>query len=320
MDHFMWHGVRDASLKMMARQRPEVVIGYWAHPDGYCATRAAHSAGVPSVMMVGGSDVLLLTSKPSRRRAIYRVLNETDAVVAVSEDLRQKIIENGVDDEKVHVVRRGIDTERFHPGDRQGARRRLNLPADRPILLWVGRMETVKGLPILLDALERLQRDGIDVQTVLVGAGAEAASTSAEIQRRGLSQRVTMPGAVPHAKLADYYRAADLTVLPSLSEGVPNVLLESIACGTPFVASRVGGIPEIATPGIDRLVPPGDPRELAMAIRDTLTSPKPTLTRIFVPEDWPAAASRLIDVIQPLVNKAPQQTEDTNACLTPSIT
>ncbi len=270
--------------------------------------------------MVGGSDVLVLTSKPSRRRAIYRVLNETDAVVAVSEDLRQKIISNGVDQQKVHLVRRGIDTDRFHPGDRQDARRRLDLPTDLPIFLWVGRMETVKGLPVLLDALERLQRESMDIQTMLVGAGTEAASTSAEIQRRGLSQRVAMPGGVPHAKLADYYRAADLTVLPSLSEGVPNVLLESIACGTPFVASRVGGIPEIATAGIDRLVSPGDPRELALAIRDTLASPQPTHSRTFVPEDWPTAASRLIDVIQPLVTNSQQLTGDTIACPTPSIT
>ena len=316
----MWHGVRDASLQTIAQQRPEAVIGYWTHPDGYCAIQAVRSAGLPSAVMVGGSDVLLLTSKRSRRRAIYRVLNETDAVVAVSKDLQRKIVANGVDVKKVHVVRRGIDTEHFHPGDRQDARRRLNLPTDRPILLWVGRMETVKGLPILLDALERLQRESMDVHTILVGTGTEAASTSAEIQRRGLSQRVAMPGGVPHAKLADYYRAADLTVLPSLSEGVPNVLLESIACGTPFVASRVGGIPEIATAGIDRLVSPGDPRELALAIRDTLASPQPTHSRTFVPEDWPTAASRLIEVIQPLVTNSQQLTGDTIACPIPSIT
>src|SRR4029079_13229107 len=103
-----------------------------------------------------------------------------------------------------------------------------------------------------------------------VGGGSEASAISDEIKHRGLAERVTMLGAVPHAKLADYYRAADLTVLPSLSEGVPNVLMESIACGTPFVASNVGGIPEIADPDMDCLVPPADPPALARGIEQHL--------------------------------------------------
>ena len=101
-----------------------------------------------------------------------------------------------------------------------------------------------------------------------------------------------------HHDLPDWYRAADLTVLPSVSEGVPNVLLESIACGTPFVASRVGGIPEIASPGIDRLVAPGDPLELADAIEQHLSQATRRTDRCFRPESCAVAAEHLIAVIR----------------------
>ncbi len=118
-------------------------------------------------------------------------------------------------------------------------------------------------------------------------------------------------GSVAHDELADYYRSADVTVLPSLSEGVPNVLLESIACGTPFVASNVGGISEIATAGVDRLVPAGDVKALAAAIRDQLAASTAGDKRSFLPDDWPTSAERLLDVIRPLVrSEAPSVESD----------
>jgi teichuronic acid biosynthesis glycosyltransferase TuaC len=83
---------------------------------------------------------------------------------------------------------------------------------------------------------------------------------------------VTLAGRRPHAELPDWYRASDLAVLPSYSEGLPNVLREAVACGRPFVATRVGGIPEIADPSYSRLVSPGSPPELADAIRAMLAA------------------------------------------------
>jgi glycosyltransferase involved in cell wall biosynthesis len=108
--------------------------------------------------------------------------------------------------------------------------------------------------------------------------------------------RVTFVGYVPHADLPDWYRAADLTVLPSRSEGIPNVLLESIACGTPFVASRVGGIPEVADPLVDRLVAPGDRDALASAIIHALIAPS-RINRRTMPVSAAHAGERLLSVL-----------------------
>jgi glycosyltransferase involved in cell wall biosynthesis len=111
---------------------------------------------------------------------------------------------------------------------------------------------------------------------------------------------VTFAGYVPHADLPDWYRAANLTVLPSRSEGVPNVLLESIACGTPFVASRVGGIPEVADPLVDRLVAPNDRDALADAIVHSLTSPS-RITRRTMPVSTVNSAEHLLALLTSVV-------------------
>ena len=108
------------------------------------------------------------------------------------------------------------------------------------------------------------------MQVHLVGDGSERAKLEAVVRTRGLADVVRFPGPAPHESLPAWYRAADVTVLPSFSEGVPNVLLESIACATPFVASAVGGVPDIADPAIDRLVPPGQADALARALIDVL--------------------------------------------------
>jgi glycosyltransferase involved in cell wall biosynthesis len=112
---------------------------------------------------------------------------------------------------------------------------------------------------------------------------------------------VTFVGYVPHSDLADWYTAADLTVLPSHSEGVPNVLLESIASGTPFVATRVGGIAEIADPVLDRLVAPGDPAALADAIVDALSMPQPAERRALSTRTVADAATQMLEVLESTV-------------------
>jgi teichuronic acid biosynthesis glycosyltransferase TuaC len=263
---FLWWSLRATVSRILRGPQPDCVLSYWAHPDGEAAVRLAQTLGVPSVVMVGGSDVLLLTRDPRRKRCIRRVLQQADAVVAVSRDLANKVVELGVAADRVHVLRRGVDGAVFSPGDRGAARKTLGLPADRRLLLWVGRMVPVKGLDTLLAACDLLRQRGSDFHLCLVGDGPLRPALAAEVRKRGLSGHVTFAGSVAHHQLSPWFQAADLTVLPSRSEGIPNVLLESLACGTPFVASAVGGVPEIAGHAAARLVPPDRPDELAAAL------------------------------------------------------
>ena len=299
--HFMWHSVRRALMERMAEFRPDVVLSYWAHPDGAVATKAARLAGVPSVVMVGGSDVLILGQGGRRRRCIVESLSRADAVVAVSEDLKNNVVAMGIDERRVHVVYRGVDRERFHPGERAAARAKLAVRPDASLLLWVGRMEAVKGLDVLLAACNLLKQRQVDFQLVLIGDGSLRGKLEASCRALDLSGQVTFQGPVAHGDLADWYRAANVMVLPSYSEGIPNALLESISCGTPFVASQVGGIPEIANPALDRLVPPGDPEALAQAVQASLTDSGRNSPRSFQPWSLRESAERLEAVFADLL-------------------
>ena len=113
-------------------------------------------------------------------------------------------------------------------------------------------------------------QQGVPFVCYVIGPGPCGASLSRQAERLGLGDRFRLVGSIPHERLPDWYRAADVFALPSHSEGVPTVLLESAACGTPFVASRVGGIPEIAGIGPCRLTPPGDAQALAEGLREML--------------------------------------------------
>jgi glycosyltransferase involved in cell wall biosynthesis/peptidoglycan/xylan/chitin deacetylase (PgdA/CDA1 family) len=294
---FYWHSVRSTILPILQDEKPDAVISHWAHPDGEAALRAARRAGVPGIVIVGGSEVLQLAKERGRRRCIVRTLHAADAVVPVSDDLKERLIELGIAPDKIHVVPRGVDTTVFAPGEQLEARRRLGIAEEGKVLVWVGRMVPVKGLDVLLQACTQLC-ETVPFQLYLVGKGPLEQELKHACQALGLSGRVFFPGACSHKELSDWYRAADWTVLPSRSEGIPNVLRESLACGTPFVASHVGGIPEIARHGPNRLVPPEDAPALAAALAAVLTEPgRPAVFASKLPT-WDDSAEALVRVIQ----------------------
>jgi len=299
---FYWRSVCGSVRRLMERRRPDAVVGFWAHPDGTAAVRAAREAGVPSAVIVGGSDVLLLGRDPARRRSIRWGLEQADAVITVSSDLRNHVIALGIRPEKVHLWSRGINASVFSPGDRAAARARLGIPAGDRAVIWVGRMVPVKGLDILLESLALVQSRGVECHLYLLGDGPLRSDLVARTEALGISARVTFVGPKLHDELPDWYRAADLTVLPSRSEGLPNVLRESLACGTPFVASNVGGIAEIADPSFSLLVPPEDHSSLADAIEQALArwgGRNDPIAPLF--PTWDEAASSLVRILQPYV-------------------
>jgi glycosyltransferase involved in cell wall biosynthesis len=295
----LWACCRSTLAQVEREFAPDAYLGYWAHPDGEVVLRAANRAGRPATVIVGGSDLLVLACERARREAIRRVLLGADAVLTVGDALRERVLAFGVSPQRAWSFRRGVDTTLFCPGERLAARRRLALPPDRRAAVWVGRMVQVKGLEVLLQAWNRLD-DKLAVLW-LVGGGPLESRLRGEVARLGLADRVVFAGPRIQPELPDWYRAADLTVLPSLSEGMPNVLLESLACGTPFVASDVGGVREIASGGGD-LVPPGEPSALAGAISTRLAAPRSaTLPLGFT---WDACAAAVTQVLASTLHPA----------------
>lgn len=293
---FFARSVRGCFHRAVRELRPDVVLGCWGYPDGWAAVRLSREAGLPVAIKVHGSDVLTVAEHPSRRRRTIEAVIGADAVIAVSRHLAAQTVALGAEAGRVHVVYNGIDTTLFYSGSRDGARLSLGIASADPLILYAGNLVPVKGLDVLLEALALLARGGQRFRCALVGEGPLREALPSRAAELGLADRVRLVGARPLEELPVWYRAADLVVLPSRSEGVPNVLLEAAACGTPFVASSVGGIPEIAPP--DMLVEPGNAAALAERMSMFLTAGGARAQALFHPGSWADSAQSLADVLR----------------------
>ena len=311
-DRFMKFSVI-RSLKRISKEfKPDVILSYWTHPDSAVAVEFAHQLGIPAVAMVGGSDVLLLGKRGKRRESILNVLHDADRVLTVSKDLANCIKRDGVNPSKVDVVYRGVNTSKFKPGNQLKEKSALGLSSKYHIAMQVGRLVTLKGHTDFITACNILYQRGEPIKGYIVGGGPLYHKLQAQITSHRLDNVVHLVGPVPHQRLVKWYQAADSVVLPSHSEGVPNVLLEAIACGKAFIASNVGGIPEIADPDIDILVPPSNAAELANAMSQFVHHPPSTSDRRFRPKGIIDTAIEISDVLQKAIDQYQSQLANLN--------
>jgi D-inositol-3-phosphate glycosyltransferase len=222
----------------------------------------------------------------------------------------------GASADRVRTIPCGVDVELFRPGSTPAARARLGLNAEW-VLLFVGRPAPVKGLEVLLQALARLKADGLgraDLRLVIVGGdrndegNEDRARLRAMAQALGVGRWVDFMGPEPQSALPDYYRAADLCLVPSHHESFGMAALEAMACGATVIASRVGGLATTIQDGVTGvLVPPRDDVALAAAIgslladgtrRRTLGSQAARWAHSFA---WPTVARALIELYEELV-------------------
>jgi len=242
----------------------------WGYPDAAAASWLARRLGIPYVVKVHGSDLNVKAEQALLRPQIRQALRGAQGVVAVSQALADKAVALGVERSRVHVLYNGVEPNLFKPGSRGDARTKLGLPQDERIVLYVGNLKDTKGCLDLLEAFPRVLSAHPDTRLLFVGSGP---SRDAMLQRAaalGCQDRVQLVGAVEHFALGDWFRAADLLCLPSHNEGVPNVVLEAMACGTPVVATRVGGIPEVLPEHAGMLVNAHDRVGLEGALIDAL--------------------------------------------------
>jgi glycosyltransferase involved in cell wall biosynthesis len=274
----------------------DVIDAHYFYPDGVAAALIAERSGVPLVITARGSDINLLPEFAWPRRMILWAAARAQAIVTVSTALAKRLHELGVPGDKINVVRNGVDTARFVPVDRREARERLGLTPG-PLLVSVGNLVPEKGLDLVLDALPYLPA----VHLLVVGDGPERTRLLGRIESKELSGRVTMMPTQPQTELKWVYGAADILVLASTREGLPNVVLEALACGTPVVASRVGGVPEIITDQTaGRMVEKRSAEAFAAAIGAVLTSPPQSeaIRRFAERFEWAVAAGAHLNVLE----------------------
>jgi glycosyltransferase involved in cell wall biosynthesis len=253
------------SSRAAGRGEYDLVCGHFLYPTAAITRVAARRAGLPYVLVAHGTDVRSLGRRDPIAWASRRALEGAALVVTVSQDLGRRVrgdlqIPPSV---PLEVVNMGVDAELFQPDPT--ARGRRAVPDSERLVLFVGNLIPDKGVDVLLTAFDRLHGRSLVDRLVVVGSGPSEESLRAQAQGP-----VTFLGAVAHGELPSWMAAADVLVLPSRREGLGLVLLEAMACGTPCVASRVGGIPEILGERCGALVPPEDPEHLAEAIAQVL--------------------------------------------------
>lgn len=202
-----------------------------------------------------------------------RALRWMDRVVCVSGGQARKVLKAGVSPAKVSVIHNAIRTERFERPSTDARKTLSGLFARPPrhIVGAAGRLSPEKGFAVLVDAAARLVREQPTTGFVLFGDGALRESLALQIQAAGLADRFLLPGF--RRDLDELLPAMDVFALPSYTEGLPNVVLESFAAGVPVVATAVGGTPELVDDGVSgRLVPAGDPTALADGLLEFLIS------------------------------------------------
>lgn len=280
----------------------DLIDAHYYYPDGVAAAIIARTFGKPFVVTARGSDINLITTYNRPRRLVLETTKHAYASIGVSRALIDRLADLGADSSKLHVMRNGVDLERFHQIDKVVAREYLRLPLKGRLLLSVGHLVELKGHHIAIDALVNLP---LDVSLIIVGSGPELERLEALARERRLTDRVHFVGQIPNADLKWWYSAADALVLCSSREGWANVLLEAMACGTPAIATNIGGTPDIInnqTAG--RLMIERTPRALVSAFSDLFSNqPDADAVRIFAESfSWEATTNAQIRLFSGVSN------------------
>jgi glycosyltransferase involved in cell wall biosynthesis len=224
---------------------------------------------VPVIITSRGSDVTDWPNRSVARRMIMLAAEKAAGLAAVSESLVRQMTALGMDREKIVLLRNGVDLDHFRPLDRSAARQAYGVTG--PCVVSVAALVPLKSHHVTIDTVAGLP----GVTLLIAGQGPEQQALQAQIDQLGVADRVRLLGPVPHADLPALYTAADIFVLSSTREGLPNVVLEAIACGTPVIATPVGGTVEVIDdPHAGESYPMDDVAALRQAIVRELATPR----------------------------------------------
>jgi teichuronic acid biosynthesis glycosyltransferase TuaC len=272
-----WPGSAGAARSLAASALPlarglgfDVIDAEYFWPDGVAAMHLAEALGRPFSVKARGSDIHFWARRPAVARQMLAAANAAGGLLAVSEALKRDMAALGMPEAEIRVHHTGVDLDRFRPIDREAAKRRLGVTG--ALIVTPGNLVPLKGQRLAVEALS-----GLPGTTLLIaGEGPERRALEALIAARGLSGRARLLGAVPPEAMPELLGAADLMLLPSEREGLANVWIEALACGTPILVPDIGGAREVLDrPEAGRLTA-REPAAIAAAAREMLASPADT--------------------------------------------
>ncbi len=271
--------VGDLHLKMVRKVirqnkiKCDLIHCHFTYSSGYVGEQLKREHGVPLLITGHGFDVYDLPFRDSFwRDKIFGILKAAGRIITVSKKNLSCIREIGVNT-PVDLIPNGYQEGIFYPLDKAGSRQTLQLSASEPIIVSVGNLIAIKGHRYLIEAMAELVKHQDDLRCYIIGSGGLRTQLEKQIVKSGLGKNVFLIGSLAHDKIGAWINAADLFVLPSLNEGNPTVLFESLACGCPFIGADVGGVAEIVTDEkLGYLFQPGNGKNMAEVIGTALTT------------------------------------------------
>jgi glycosyltransferase involved in cell wall biosynthesis len=249
----------------------------------------------PIVVTVQGSDIYQATRLPIITHLTRAILDGAQRILALSRSLAEATIALGVSANKVEVVPNGVDTDLFRPAT----------SLREPFLLFVGSLIERKGVKYLIQAMPHVGRAFPAYRLIVVGEGPQRNELSQLAEALGVGDHVTFTGAQSPAEIQMWMRRASLFVLPSVEEGLGVVVLEALASGLPCLASEIGGIPDLITPEVGKLIPPANVEALGEAIVSLLGAPDRwarmsmrARQRAVAHYSWKTIAGRIVAIYQ----------------------
>ncbi len=255
-------------IQNIQRRRPiEIIFAQYFWPDGPAAMLLARRLGIPFSIKARGPDFLGPARRRSSRRQMQRAASRADGLLAVSRGLQAQMAALGIAPERITVHHTGVDRDRFHPNGRQEAKAALGLTG--PVLLVAGNLIPRKGQLTAIEALPHIE----GATLLIAGRGPDRSRLERRVVELGLEGRVRFLGLVEHKRMPLLNRAADVAVLPTREEGLANVWVEALCCGTPVVTTDVCGAREAIDSAEAGRVVSNDPITIAEAVSELLNDP-----------------------------------------------
>ena len=268
--------------------------------SGLAAYLSSFMHKTPYIVTVQGSDVFKTINIPVVRNAIGLALKKASHIIALSNELKAATIRFGVPAEHITVIPNGVNISQFPVGSKEGRKNQL---------IFVGSLIERKGLSYLIQAMVSLVASQPDIRLVIVGEGKDRGLLEELTRQLGLQENVIFMGTQSQDRVSELLRESRLFILPSIEEGQGVVLVEALASGTPCIGSRIGGIPDVITPDVGRLVTAGDVHGLSAAIEPYLidndlweTASSNARVRAETHYDWHSLAKRMIEIYQMVIS------------------
>jgi len=299
----------------VANRDYDILHAHIPWPQGFVAMKISKDTDVPYVVTVHGINEISDIINNSRnflqqkiKGKVITVLNEADHIITVSYKNKKLLVDALGDhlNNKITVIPNGFDKELFRPIPQEYARKMLGLPQNKQIILNVAYLEPIKGHDFLLKALSIVRNSGKDFLCIVIGDGSQRRYLERLATRLGISDKMIFLGERPHSEIPLWMNAADLFVLPSLSEGNPTVMFEALGVGLPFVGTRVGGVPEIITSeDYGLLCEPKNPEDLAEKILISLGKEwdREKIRKYAEQFTWEKVARQVVDIYKKLLTR-----------------